>query len=90
MEASKFGQDTVLGKWLWELSNMEVFEAQTELENRLLSAARAELESITATSCESLSLAYMRVKTKIETIRELQSKRLFLIDNRNPALKERK
>lgn len=88
----RLGSDFTLGAWLKELQGMEVFSAQTELENRILTSSRSKLESLSLTAAD-LSLEYVKIRSEIDTIKKLQEARRRLIEDRNqhrdPALKER-
>jgi hypothetical protein len=90
----RFANDQQLGTWLRELRGMELFQAQLELENRILSSSRSRLESLSLTSAD-LGLEYTRVRSEMDVIKRLQAQRERLIEERNnnpriPALKEKK
>lgn len=93
LTSDRYANDQVLGKWLSELQELESFEAQVEIENRLLNSARAKLESLDL-SDPNLASSFVRARAEIDALKKLQSLRSKLIDERNnprsPALKEKK
>lgn len=74
--------DRTLGSWLKDLVDSEIFQAQVELENRILASHRSKLESLSLNST-TLQTDYVHVRAMIDAIKALQSARARLIENRN-------
>lgn len=76
--------DNVLGRWLSEAMKSEIFKAQLELENRFLASYVSKLQTISLNDSKlSLEMEYVRVRSMIDAIKQLQGTRLNLIEKRN-------
>lgn len=74
--------DRVLGQWLLELKNFELFKAQKELEDRIITSCITRLQALDLQDA-NLAQEYVKVRSRLDGIRQLQNMREHLIENRN-------
>lgn len=83
MENESLTHNKILGQWLKELQEFELFKAQLELEKRLMSSHLQRLQSIDL-STDRVEAEYVKVRSKLDALKEMQNLRERLIQERNP------
>lgn len=82
MELDSLIHDKVLGQWLKELRDSELFKAQVEIEKRLIASYSQRLQTLDLTNSR-LEVEYVKVRSKLDALKEMQNLRERLIQGRN-------
>ncbi len=85
--SEELGNDKVLGRYLSELINSDLYKVIKELEKRTISSLVNKLQSLDLKS-DTLDVDYTRVRSQIDGIKMLDAQRMQLIEgskNRDSA-----